>query len=123
MRQFTMNIDDSLLLAAKKHALETGRTVSEIVRDLVAREVGWNGQVEPAPLDDEQVWPVLTNYSNGRTSRRRAMDEIGLSAEKYSEFVDLMRRHCVPWPKIDREQVEREAEIVVAAIKEAGDED
>ena len=43
MRQFTMNIDDSLLQAVKAHALNTGRSVSDIVRDLLVREVGWRG--------------------------------------------------------------------------------
>ncbi len=33
MRQFTMNIDDGLLVAAKAHALSVGRNMSEIVRD------------------------------------------------------------------------------------------
>jgi plasmid stability protein len=123
MRQFTMNIDDGLLHAAKARALQTGRTVSDIVRDLLAREVGWSGAKEVAPLDDEKALPVLRAYSEQRISRRRAMEAIGLEPDRYSDFVDAMERLAVPWPKVDRAQVEREAEIVAQAIEQANDED
>src|SRR5664279_6311024 len=73
VRQFTMNIDDSLLQAAKLYAVTTGRTVSDIVRDLLAREVGWSGSGPLAPLDDVRAAPVLEAYSTGRISRRQAM--------------------------------------------------
>ena len=120
--QLTVHIDDSLLLAAKKHAHETGRTVDEVVRDLMAREVGWSGPEGAASLEDERVLSVLRTYSEGRTTRRRAMDEIGLAPDQYSDFVDLMQRLRVPWPQVDRKQIERQAEIVAEAIEEASDE-
>jgi len=48
--------------------------------------------------DDERVLSALRDYSDGRTSRRRAMDEIGLAPDQYSDFVDLMQRLDAPWP-------------------------
>jgi len=83
VQQLTVNIDESPLLAGKKHALETG------------------GPEESTPVDSERLLSVLKSYSEGRASRRRAMDEIGLAPERYCDFVDLMERHDVPWPKVD----------------------
>ena len=123
MRHFTMNIDDGLLQAAKLRALQTRRTVSDIVRELLAREVGWSGATEAAPIDDEKASPVLRAYSEGRIPRRRAMESLGLEPDQYVASVAAMTRLCVPWPAVDREQVEREAEIVVQAIEAACDED
>ena len=123
MRQFTMNIDDGLLHAAKARALATGRTVSDIVRDLLAREVGWSAPTEAVPFADAKALPVLMAYSERRISRRRAMEAIGLEPDRYPDFVDAMERLAVPWPKVDRAQVEREAGIVARAIEAARDED
>jgi plasmid stability protein len=123
MRHFTMNIDDGLLQAAKLRALQTKRTVSDIVRDLLAKEVGWSGETRSAPIDDGKAFPVLHAYSEGRIPRRRAMESLGLEPDQYSAFVDAMTRLSVPWPAVDREQVEREADIVVQAIEAAHDED
>lgn len=123
MRQFTMNIDDGLLLAAKAHALNTGQNVSDIVRNLLAREVGWSANPPPAPLDDARLRPVLAAYSGRKVSRRQAMDALGLAPERQADFVDAMNRLSVPWPNADPDQIEREAEIVVQAIREAEDED
>jgi hypothetical protein len=122
MRQFTMNIDDSLLQAAKLHAVTTGRTVSDIVRDLLAREVGWSGSGPLAPLDDVRAAPVLEAYSAGRISRRQAMQALDLDPERQPEVVEAMNRLGIPWPEIDRGQIDQEAEIVVQAILEAADE-
>lgn len=118
MRQLTLEMDDALLDAADAYARRTGRSVDDIIRHLVAREVGWPDQ-EPAPPDDDTVRRVLTAYSERRVTRRRAMDEIGLRSDQYSDFVDLMSRLSVPWPSISRAQIEREAEIVAQAIAEA----
>jgi plasmid stability protein len=123
MRQFTMNIDDGLLRAAKAHALNAGRSVSEIVRDLLAREVGWATDEAPAPLEAEQVRSVLLAYSEGRTSRRQAMDALALAPERYPDFVEAMNTMAVPWPRPDPEQIEREADILVQAMSEPKDAD
>jgi plasmid stability protein len=123
MRQFTMNIDDGLLRAAKAHALNAGRSVSEIVRDLLAREVGWATADAPAPLEGEQARSVLLAYAEGRMSRRQAMDALGLAPERYSNFVEAMNTMSVPWPKLDPEQIEREADILVQAMSVPKDED
>ncbi len=119
MRQFTMNIDDGLLHAAKAHALGVGRSVSDIVRDLLAREVGWVGSDQRAALDDAASRPVFAAYAQGRMTRRQAMQALNLAPEDTAEFVEAMNRLGVPWPEADRAQVEQEAEIVVAAIQDA----
>jgi hypothetical protein len=93
------------------------------VREVLAREVGWTAPREMTPLNDEQIKAVLTCYSDGQLSRYAAMCEIGFEPEQYAEFVDLMHRLSVPWPKVDRDRIEQEAEIVAQAIMEANDED
>jgi len=105
VQQSTVNVDESPLLAGKKHAVES------------------DGPEGPTPVESERVLSVLKSYSEGRTSRRRAMDEIGFAPDRYSDFIDLMERHDVSWPKVDRKQIEREAEIVAEAIEDASDED
>jgi hypothetical protein len=122
MRQFTMNIEDGLLLAAKSYAVATGRSMSDIVRDLLAREVGWSADRKPAPLDPDRARPLLEAYSEGRISRRQVMDALGLPPERHADFVDAMNRLAVPWPQPNREQIETEAEVVVRAIQGAADE-
>ncbi len=122
MRQFTMTIDDGLLRAAKAHALNTGRNVSDIVRDLLAREVGWSANEASAVLDDARARPVLLAYSAGSLSRRQAMQALDLEPERQADFVEAMNRFSIAWPKADPEQIEQEAEIVAGAIREAGDE-
>ena len=121
MRQFTMNIDDGLLRAAKAHALSSGRNVSDIVRELLAREVGWSANEVPAPLDDARARPVLLAYSERTISRRRAMEALDLTPERHADFVEAMNRLSIPWPNADPEQIEREADIVIQAIQEAAE--
>lgn len=87
MRQFTMNIDDGLLRAAKAHALNTGRSVSDIVRDVLAREVGWSTGETRAPIDDTKARPLLQSYSEGRVTRRQPMNLLGIGPDRYQEFV------------------------------------
>lgn len=84
-----------------------------------AREVARNETEGPLPPDHDWVLQVLSDYSDSRSSRRRAMDELGLASDRYPDFVDLMERLDVPWPKLDRNQIEREAEFVAEASSEA----
>jgi hypothetical protein len=52
------------------------------------------------------------------------MQTLDLAPERHAEFVEAMNRLSVPWPKADRGQIEREADIVARAIREsAGDAD
>jgi len=118
MRQFTMNIDDGLLEAAKTHALSTGRSVSDIVRDLLAREVGWSARQPSLSPDDAEARPVLQACSSGKLTRRQAMDRLGLPPDRYPDFASTMNRLAIPWPKPDPAQIEREAELVVQAIQD-----
>jgi hypothetical protein len=62
---------------------------------------------------------LLVAYSAGQTSRRRTIERLGLAAEQYSAFVELMRRFAMPWPSVDFDQAEAEAGIVADAISEA----
>ncbi len=118
-----MNIDDGLLRAAKAHALSSGRNVSDIVRALLAREVGWSANEAPTPFDDARARPVLLGYSEQKISRRQAMDALDLTPERQAEFVEAMNRLSIPWPKADPEQIDREADIVVQAIQTSADDE
>ena len=123
MRQFTMNISDTLLLAAKEHALRSGSTLSDLVRNLLAREVGWSPDLAEHNLDEADALPVLQRYSAGEITRKQAMQALSLSPDRYGDFCETMARLAVAWPQPDREQIDREADIVVHAIGEAADED
>jgi hypothetical protein len=118
-----MNIDDGLLRAAKAHALSSGRNVSDIVRDLLAREVGWSANEAPAPLDDAGARPVLLAYSQRTISRRQAMEALDLTPERHVAFVEAMNGLSILWPEVDPEQIEHEADIVVQAIQESADDE
>lgn len=120
MRQFTMNMDEGLHSAAKIYAARQGKPIAEIVRDLLAREIGWNGEdSDRIDIDERTAAAVLRDYSAGRISRRDAMERCGLRIEMYPEFVELMERLAVKWPEPDPERISREAEIVSDAIEEA----
>jgi len=123
MRQFTMNVDDSLLQAAKAHALSTGCSVCDIVRDLLAPEVGWSSGQPPLSPDDAEAQPVLQAYSGGKLTRREAMERLDLPPDRYPDFASAVNRLSVPWPKLDPAQIEWEAELVVQAIQDARGED
>ena len=118
-----MNIDDSLLQAAKAHAFSSGRTVSDIVRDLLSREVGWSPNEAATPLDETRAHPLLVAYSERRLSRRQAMQALDLTPDRQVEFVEAMNRSSIPWPNTDPEQIEREADIVVQAIQHSAEDE
>lgn len=122
MRQFTMNISDGLLLAAKEHALRSGLSLSDLVRGLLAREVGWSESEAPPPLDKARALSVLRRYSTGEITRRQAMYDLELGPERHADFVEAMNQLSIPWPRPDSEDIDREAESVVRAIQEAEDE-
>ncbi len=65
---------------------------------------------------------VLLAYSEGRMSRRQAMQALGLEPERQADFVEAMIKRGIPWPEADPAQIDREAEIVAASIREAYDE-
>ncbi|MDP4021340.1 hypothetical protein Q8W71_01785 [Methylobacterium sp. NEAU 140] len=119
MRQFTMNIDDSLLLAAKRHALGAGITMSDLVRDLLAREVGWSPVPDTPVVAEASAVPILRAYSEGRLTRRQAMQALHLAPDRQVDFVAAMNRFAIPWPQPDPGQIDREAALVAAAIAEA----
>lgn len=64
----------------------------------------------------EKTAQTLRRYSAGVITRAEAMREIGLDVSELDAFVDLMNRHQISWPKIDRERAEQEGELVAAAI-------
>ena len=123
MKQFTMNIDEALLQAAKAHALERGRTVSDVIRESLATEVGWTPDASRVLADDVAIKNALHGFSEGRLTRRQAMASIGLTPDRYVDFVGMMADAKTPWPPVDRASVEAEGEVVARAISGALDED
>ena len=123
MRQFTMNLDEALHNAAKVHAARTGRSIAEILRELLAKEIGWTGgTADGIEVDAGVVASALAQYSSGGISRREAMSRCGLSIDKYSDFVDLMQAMDVKWPVPDPRRIEQQALVVSEAIDAASSE-
>ena len=123
MRQFTMNIQPDLLLAAKRHALESGINLSDLVRSTLAREIGWTPPSDEGGVPDEALPAVFAAYSEGRVTRRRAMQELGWGPERTMAFAEAMNVMGLPWPTPDPDQIDAEARLVVDVIEENADED
>jgi len=60
----TLSIDDDVLFAAKRIALREGRSLGEVVSDLVRRslQAPVQGEAETAPLDAQLAALGLTPY-------------------------------------------------------------
>ena len=96
-RQFNMTIDDDLLKAAKRHALEHGTTVSELARAALAQAVGYS-----SPGAD-----ALAAYSAGKISRHEAMRVLRL---RYDALLEALAVRGLPVPVLPDAEVRRMAE-------------
>jgi hypothetical protein len=114
-RQFTMNVDDGLLRAAKVHAARRGTTVSAMVRRLLEEELGMTSAA-PSRLGTGEADGVLARFATGGMTLAEAMRSAGLTPEGYGEFADRMAALGLAWPKGDLEAVERGAAAVAAAV-------
>jgi hypothetical protein len=122
MKQFTMNIDESLLHAAKLHALQHGTTVSDLVRSMLLERLGVK-PVGNVRLDDSDIDRVLSLYSAGEIDRRDAFEQLGFSVDQFGDFADLMNERRLQWPALDPKASAEQGEIVAALIVGDADED
>jgi prevent-host-death family protein len=58
----------------------------------------------------------LIAYSRGEVSRNEAMDAVGVDRSEVAEFARLMNSDRIPWPKVDRQQAEGEADGLLAML-------
>jgi hypothetical protein len=110
MPQFTMNMDENLLQAAKLHALQHGTTVSDMIRELLAREL--SGKKGATSTDDRKLplytpHQILTAYSRGRLGVDEAAARLGLQG--YRELAIAMADAELPLPGTDRSTIDTQA--------------
>jgi hypothetical protein len=118
-RQFTMKIEDGLLAATKRYALEHGLTVSDVVRDHLSALTGWTAGGNGEGLQEGAVIEVLNRYSAKELSRGEAMSQIGLRQDETQRFAQLMNENGITWPSPDGTLTRNG----VAALLEALDEE
>ncbi|MGY2049133.1 ribbon-helix-helix protein, CopG family [Methylobacterium sp. JK268] len=114
-RQFTMKVDPALIEAVKAHVLRRGTTVSDLIRDLLMREIGWKEATDGVTpsLTDERRHAILTAYSRGEAGRGDTMVALGLDPSEVGAFARLMNGSGVAWPRPDRARAEEAAEILL----------
>lgn len=125
LRQFTMKVDDRLIMAAKAHAARRGLSVSEMIRDLLMRELGLKGRTEMLvdEMPDAEIKLRLRRYGEGKTRRRDAMLGLGMDPSDVQAFARLMNAHGIAWPALDRQAAEEGAVHLLAAMQETSGDD
>ena len=58
-------------------------------------------------------------YSRGEISRSEAMVGIDLDPSDTATFAVRMNAERIPWPKVDRQQAEKEADELLEAVEGA----
>jgi hypothetical protein len=116
LRAYTLNLDDSLMMAAKTKALHDKTSVSEMVRRLLSEHLGIGDKTAGDAPDERKIVETLKKYSSGQLKRSEAMQEIGLDQVELGAFISLMNEYQIQWPEINREQAKEEGEYVSRAI-------
>jgi hypothetical protein len=70
-----------------------------------------------ATLPNKVARDFLIAYSRGEISRSEAMKGIGMDPTDVAAFSALMNSNSIPWPKVDREQAEREADGLLSILE------
>jgi len=116
LKAYTLNLDDSLMMAAKSKALQDRTSVSEMVRRLLSEHLGLSNRMADNTPDEKKIIEILEDYSSGQIKRSEAMRAIGLDPVELEAFTSLMNEHGIPWPEVGRERAEKEGEYVARAI-------
>lgn len=103
-----MTIDDDLLMAAKRYALEHGTTVSDLARAALARTIGH----KPVATDP------LSAYSAGLLGRQEAMAALGVG---YGDLLEGLASRGLPVPVLPDPEVRRMADNFLKIWSEAPD--
>ncbi|MCK9908188.1 type II toxin-antitoxin system Phd/YefM family antitoxin [Microbacteriaceae bacterium K1510] len=69
-----------------------------------------------ATLANSAARDFLITYSRGEISRSEAMIGIGLDPSDTATFAARMNAERIPWPKVDRQQAEKEADELLEAV-------
>ena len=116
LRAYTLNLDESLMMAAKSKALQDRTSVSEMVRRLLSEHLGFGDRTTDNAPHEKRIIETLGNYSSGQFKRSEAMRAIGLDPVELETFTSLMNEYRISWPKVNRERAEKEGEYVARAI-------
>ena len=116
LRPYTLNLDDSLMMAAKSKALQDRTSVSEMVRRLLSEHLGLSNRMVDNVPDEKKIIETLESYSSGQLKRSEAMRAIGLDPVELEAFMSLMNEYGISWPEVAREHAEKEGECVARAI-------
>ncbi len=116
LRAYTLNLDDSLMMAAKSKALQDRTSVSEMVRRLLSEHLGFSDRMADNTPHEKEIIEILEDYSSGQLKRSEAMRAIGLDPVELETFSSLMSEYGILWPEVGREQAEKEGEYVARAI-------
>jgi hypothetical protein len=119
LRPYTLNLDDSLMHAAKMRAVQEKTSVSEIVRRLLS---GYLGVADPRPprIEAAGIVEVLSRYSRGDLQRSQAMRALGLDIADLGRFNALMGEFEIAWPAPDGGRASHQASIVAEIISREG---
>ena len=116
LKAYTLNLDDSLMMAAKSKALQDRTSVSEMVRRLLSEHLGLSNRMADNAPDEKKIIETLRSYSSGELKRSEAMLAIGLDPVELEAFTSLMNEYGISWPEVDRARAEKEGEYVARAI-------
>lgn len=121
MGQFTFLIDEDLRRAAKVYAAERGVTLSDLIRDMLARKIGWR-QAMSEDVDEASARRVMEAYSVGLIERSDALRRLGRDPSEVLWFRDRLNASGLPWPVQDREEAEKQADGLLEAMESDEDE-
>ena len=116
LKAYTLNLDESLMMAAKSKALQDRTSVSEMVRRLLSEYLGLSDRTADNTPHEKEIIEILERYSSGQLKRSEAMRAIGLDPVELEAFTSLMSEYGMSWPEVDRERAKKEGEYVARAI-------
>jgi len=77
---------------------------------------GTSSRVSPVPNRNDRDF--LIAYSREEISRNEAMRGIGIDPSLVASFAAVMNANGMPWPKVDREKAEQDADALRDFIEE-----
>jgi prevent-host-death family protein len=104
-RLVLMSIDEYDRLRGRKRAA------------VAATETAPGKKRDGSPLTGQTERDVLIAYSRGQIARSDAMLAIGMDPSDPRAFAARMNALKIPWPKVEREQAEREAEELLEIVE------
>jgi hypothetical protein len=114
-------------IAVVQRLMERQEWIEEVLRRIPPDVFAEESKLLMSAIDEGhkiiKTRDILTKYSSGGLKRSEAMRRLGLDLVELDKFIELMERYEIPWPVLDRERAEKEAETVAATTKDARDEE